>query len=203
MAEKEIIIYNLDETGQWYADRVLEQAIGVRNAQQPIDAMNSVQYPSDNINAYATDRTFVAINVASQLTLAISERIQSAPPSKPSLQDEIQYDLTRNYRFEIELEDNALLERTIQVSPSSFSPNIKSIIAFSQYQAMAIKGQSMAITVEMPLADLIIIIFMGYLPKWLRGHYSPPFREYYADGCARTRSASARTTSPPTRRRAM
>lgn len=154
LAEKEIIIYNLDETGQWYADRVLEQAIGVRNAQQPIDAMNSVQYPSDNINAYATDRTFVAINVASQLTLAISERIQSAPPSKPSLQDEIQYDLTRNYRFEIELEDNALLERTIQVSPSSFSPNIKSIIAFSQYQAMAIKGQSMAITVEMPLADL-------------------------------------------------
>ena len=154
LAEKEVILYTLDETGQWYADRVLEQAIGVRNAQQPIDAMNAIQYPPDNINAYATDRTFVAINVASQLTLAISERIQSAPPSKPSLQDEIQYDLTRNYRFEIDIEDNALLERTIQVSPSSFSPNIKAIIAYSQYQAMAIKGQSMAITVEMPLADL-------------------------------------------------
>lgn len=154
LAEKEVILYTLDEAGQWYADRVLEQAIGVRNAQHPIDAMNAIQYPPDNINAYATDRTFVAINVASQLTLAISERIQSAPPSKPSLQDEIQYDLTRNYRFEIDIEDNALLERTIQVSPSSFSPNIKAIIAYSQYQAMAIKGQSMAITVEMPLADL-------------------------------------------------
>lgn len=154
LAEKEVIIYTLDETGQWYADRVLEQATGIRNAQEPIDAMNAVQYPPNNINAYATDRTFVAINVASQLTLAISERTQSAPPSKPSLQDEIQYDLTRNYRFEIQIDDNALLERTIQVSPSNYSPNIKAIIAYSQYQAMAIKGQSMAISVELPLADL-------------------------------------------------
>ena len=172
LAEKEVIIYTLDETGQWYADRVLEQAIGVRNSQEPIDAMNAVQYPLDNINAYATDRTFVAINVASQLTLAISERIQSSPPSKPSLQDEIQYDLTRDYKFEIDIADNDLLERTIQVSPSSFSPNIKAIIAYSQYQAMAIKGQSMAITVELPLADLNFDIPSGSIIVIDRNKYS-------------------------------
>lgn len=163
VAEKENIIYQLDETGQWYADRVLEQAIGLRNAQQPIDAMRSVQFPEGSFNSWAVDRSNVALNVATQLTLAVSEPLQAAPPSKPSLDDKKKYDLTRNYRFELTFSDADLLDRSIQVSPSSFSPSIPAITAYSRYQAMAIKGESMAITIEVPLSGLTFDIPTGSL----------------------------------------
>lgn len=163
IAEKETILYQLDEAGQWSADRVLEQVVGLRNAQHPIDAMRAVQYPEGSINTYATDRTNVALNVATQLTLAVSETLQTAPPSKPSLDDKEQYDLTRDYRFEFIFSDADLLDRSIQVTPSSFSPNIPAIAAYSRYQAMAIKGESMAITIEVPLSGLTFDIPAGSL----------------------------------------
>ena len=163
IAEKETIIYQLDETGQWYADRVLEQAIGLRNAQQPIDAMRSVQYPAGSFNAWATDWTNVALNVATQLTLAESETSQTAPPSKPSLDDKEKYELSRDYRFDFTLSDDDLLDRSIQVTPSSFSPDIPAIAAYSRYQAMAIKGESMALTIEVPLSGLTFDIPTGSL----------------------------------------
>ena len=163
IAEKETILYQLDEAGQWSADRVLEQVVGLRNAQHPIDAMRAVQYPEGSINAYATDRTNVALNVATQLTLAVSETSQTAPPSKPSLDDKEKYELSRDYRFEFTFSDDDLLDRSIQVTPSSFSPDIPAIAAYSRYQAMAIKGESMALTIEVPLSGLTFDIPTGSL----------------------------------------
>ena len=163
IAEKENILYQLDEAGQWYADRTLEQVIGLRNAQQPLDAMRSVQYPAGDINTYATDRTNVALNVATQLTLAVSEPLQSAPPGKPNVDDKEQFELSRDYRFELTLSDADLLDRSIQVTPSSFSPGIPAIVAYSQYQAMAIRGEAMAITIEVPLSGLTFDIPTGSL----------------------------------------
>ncbi len=163
VAEKETILYQLDEAGQWYADRVLEQVIGIRNAQHPLDAMRSVQYPPGDINTYATDRTNVALNVATQLTVAVSESLQSAPPGKPNIDDKEQFGISRDYRFELILSDADLLDRSIQVTPSSFSPGIPAIVAYSQYQAMAIKGESMAITIEVPLSGLTFDIPTGSL----------------------------------------
>lgn len=163
LAEKEAILYQQDEAGQWHADRVLEQVVGLRNAQEPIDAMRSVQYPEGNKNRWATDRSNVALNVATQLTLAVSEPLQSAPPGKPNVADKEQFELSRDYRFELTLSDEDLLDRSIQVTPSSFSPNRSAIVAYSQYQAMSIKGESMAITIEVPLSGLTFDIPTGSL----------------------------------------
>jgi hypothetical protein len=161
IAEKETISYQLDEAGEWYADRLLEQAVGVRNAQEPLDAMKSVQFPAGDLNSYATDRTNVALNVATQLTPAVPEYIQASPPGKPSVDDKVSYDLTRDYRFEISLADSDILDRSIQISPSSFSPNIKAIVDYSKYQAMSIKGQNMEIQVDLPLSGLTFDIPTG------------------------------------------
>lgn len=163
IAENETILYQLDEAGQWTADRVLEQVIGLRNSQEPIDAMRSVQYPVGSFKAMAADRTNVALNVATQLTLSVSERLQSSPPDKPSMDDKEKFELPRDYRFEFTFSDADLLDRAIQVAPSSFSPNVPAIVAYSRYQAMAIKGESMAITVEVPLSGLTFDIPTGSL----------------------------------------
>ena len=125
--------------------------------------MRSVQYPEGSFNAWATDRTNVALNVATQLTLAVSETSQTAPPSKPSLDDKEKYELSQDYRFEFTFSDDDLLDRSIQVTPSSFSPDIPAIAAYSRYQAMAIKGESMAITIEVPLSGLTFDIPTGSL----------------------------------------
>jgi hypothetical protein len=153
VAEKEVIIYTQEESGDWIAERRLEQAIGVRNAQEPLDAMRSVQY-TDPIKQAVSDRGNVAINVATQLTLGVNERVRSSPPAPLVIDNTKEYVKTRPYKFVIELSDEDLLDRSIQISPSPFVPSIPAIVDFAKYQALVTKGEAKTLVLQLALEGL-------------------------------------------------
>jgi len=155
IAEKEVIIYTQEESGDWIAERTLEQAIGVRNAQEPLDAMRSVQF-DDTEEAASRDRSNVALNVATQLTVAINERTRQSPPAQLEINDTKQYTKTRPYKFAIELGSDDLLDRSVQLSPSPFVPSITAIASLAKYQALQQRGQAQQLIIELPLAGLTI-----------------------------------------------
>lgn len=153
VAEKEVVIYTQEESGEWVAERRLEQAIGIRNAQEPLDAMRSVQF-IDPIAQATRDRGSVAINVATQLTLGINERIRSSPPAPVVIDNTLEYTKTRPYKFVIELSDEDLLDRSIQISPSPFVPSIPAIVDYAKYQALVTKGEAKTLVLQLALEGL-------------------------------------------------
>ena len=153
VAEKEVITYTQEDSGDWVAERRLEQAIGVRNAQEPLDAMRSVQFTDPEAQA-REDRSNVALNVASQLTLAINERIRSSPPAPLEIDDTKRYTKTRPYKFTIEMGSEDLLDRSIQISPTPYVPSIPAIADFARYQSLITRGQAKQLTFEMPIEGL-------------------------------------------------
>lgn len=152
VAEKEVILYTQEESGDWIADRTLEQATGIRNAQEPIDAMRSVKLPPGDQGK--VDRSNVAINVATQLTLAVNERLRSSPPGKLEISDTKQYTQVRDYKFSINIGSEDLLNRSVQISPSPFAPDISAIADAAKFQALVTRGEANQISLQLPLQGL-------------------------------------------------
>lgn len=152
VAEKEVIHYTQDEAGEWSAERILEQAVGIRNSQEPIDAMKSVQF--EGVQAKTVNRAHVALNVATQVTLAAQSRTQTSPPGKTELSEDKPYTMTRDYKFELEIDSDSVLDRAVGVTAPPYCPNTGAIVDLLEYRAMEVVGQSKAINLELPLRDL-------------------------------------------------
>lgn len=152
LAEKETIIWEKDSVGRWEMKRNLSQAKGVSNAQEPRDAMSAIQFTSDQ--ASTTDRSWVALSVASQLKTSQTTIEYSDPPGASPVEEMMEAETYTPYLETVEISGEDLLNRTIEVQPSAFCPNIESIRQLVKYEAIALRGMANTIKIGLPLSIL-------------------------------------------------
>ena len=153
-AEHETIKWVKDDLNRWESRRTLSQAIGVRNAQEPRDAMESVQFEEDSPERYRTDRSNVAIAVATQMKVSSSSQQYSSPPGASPIEEMQEVETFTPYSVVIELNGNDLLNRTIEINPSTFCANLEGVRKVAEYAALELRGQANTTRMGLPLTGL-------------------------------------------------
>lgn len=153
-SEHETIKWVKDDLGRWESRRTLSQAIGVRNAQEPRDAMGAVQYGEDAPERYRLDRSNVAVVVATQLKVSSTSLQYSSPPGPSPIEEMQEIETFTPYSVMIELNGNDLLNRTIEISPSPFCANLEGVRKVAEYAALELRGQANTTRMGIPLTAL-------------------------------------------------
>lgn len=152
LAEREVIKWVKDEPGRWESFRTLSQAIGIRNAQEPRDAMGAVQFPDER--ASKIERSVVAIEVATQLKVATSSQQFSEPPGPSPIEEMQEVEIYTPYEETIEVSGSDLLDRTLEITPSPFCASLEGVRKVAQYAALELRGQANTLKVGLPLSVL-------------------------------------------------
>lgn len=152
LAERETIQWVKDDIGRWESRRTLSQVIGIRNAQEPRDAMNAVQW--DAARASTMDRSVVAINVALQFKVAATSQQFSDPPGASPIEEMQEVETYTPYSEVVELEGTDLLDRTLEINPSPFCGTLEDVRKIAQYAALELRGQANSVIIGLPLSIL-------------------------------------------------
>lgn len=152
LAEREVIKWAKDELGRWESFRTLSQAIGIRNAQEPRDAMGSVQFPDER--ASKIERSVVAIEVATQLKVATSSQQFSEPPGPSPIEEMQEVEIYTPFEETIDVSGSDLLDRTLEITPSPFCASLEGVRKVAQYAALELRGQANTLKVGLPLSVL-------------------------------------------------
>lgn len=153
-SERETIKWVKDDLGRWESRRTLSQAIGVRNAQEPRDAMGAVQFKEDAPERYRVDRSNVAIAVATQMKVSTSSQQYSSPPGPSPIEEMQEVETFTPYSVTIELNGNDLLNRSVEISPSPFCVNLEGVRKVAEYAALELRGQANTTRMGLPLTGL-------------------------------------------------
>lgn len=152
LAEREVVVWQKDDLGRWEANRTLSQAIGIRNAQEPRDAMAAVQFTA--LAANTVNRAGVAVCVATQLKVSQTSIQASEPPTASPIEELQEVETYTPYNETLELTDTDLLNRSLEINPSPFCGSLDQVRKIAQYTAIELRGQANTTVIGLPLSGL-------------------------------------------------